>query len=489
MFKKSFVLPLILTAFLFAASACSSSGSNNNNVTKCENGTFRCADDMTVEVCTQETWGNPKTCLTGQHCENGKCVNPAFEEEGGDVDKEKETIFVIPDGDDEPEEEEEIDRGCVADNDCGAVSDYYCDRSTGYGICHRRLQLCDACKADLECGYDYDLCIFDPTDDTKQRKVCGLYCMDQSECPTGFTCVDTQCMLQKDALNGTACCVNAHCTDPKKPACNPVTHRCGVGCKTDNDCAQQFVCVQGVCKEGCAKSADCPAGTMCDSLTRICVEGECGSKADCPMETICDTGTRKCIPGCEDNLDCTAAKECKQAETGKICVERTGCRKDMGTGDCKLGMFCDHNMPDANNPDRGTCRTQEKEGGGYSCCGCSEDKECNYNGTDGYCVEIDFTKDEQGNVIPGKVKYKSCLVPVDCKHRNKDTGEFEGTLDCPRGFTCGELQIQSNSGTSSKWICVMDCNNFCKVPYLELINACGKITPALQSVCPLPAAK
>ncbi len=475
MTRKYSSLTILLGALLALLFVGCSSGDSEKSGGECTDSERKCADDgLTVLRCEDGKWAELYKCNEGFVCSAGKCE---VQSSDGDTDAvaEQDVIdFVIPDGDTSEEEEEEA-RGCVSDRDCVPVSDYYCDRSSGFGVCRRRLGLCDPCESHLQCGMNQDMCITDPI---SGNKVCGSYCVSDYECPNGFVCQSNQCVLTQAGIDSGACCVNENCTDPSKPVCNPTTHRCFAGCHDDMECPSGQVCANGVCKDGCASSQDCAAGTVCDPDTRQCIPGECITKYDCPLEHLCNEADHTCYEGCENDNDCMGSNECKERDGHKICVERTGCRH---TGDCKLGMFCDFDQPDPDNPDRGTCRTLYPEGGPYSCCSCAQNEDCNFNGQEGYCVEMKF-EDEDGNPIPGKVNYKTCVFPVDCKRRDDD-GNLIGSVDCPRGFTCGELTVSSQSGEQKYGICVTDCNEFCTVPYFDEVNICGEA--GLPSVCPL----
>ena len=472
-----FILSLTSALLLFA---CSDSGETGDSCS--DDGATRCSDETTAQVCTDGEWVLLFTCQDGQVCEDGSCVvKPVDGDTDGDTDDSTVTDgdveFVIPDGD--VVEEEEVQRGCTHDRDCTPIADYYCEMSTNQ--CKRRLELCEACTDHAQCGFGSDLCVADPE---SGEMVCGRACYGDTDCVgygTAFKCTSGQCTLDPTAVGDGTCCIDSHCADvPDKPVCNFLTHRCYAGCHDDLECPTNQVCAEGHCRDGCASSMDCPAGFACDPVTRQCLEGDCFDKSECPPENLCNVDTRECYPGCEDDIDCLGSNECLEIEGEKQCVERTGCRH---TGDCKIGFWCNFDVPDEFHPDRGTC---EISFGSYTCCACEEDAHC---GDSGHCVEWNFgceKKEDCGSgdgdydcvngkcVRMGQVdereNYKACIWEIDCKRRDDD-GNSIGTYDCPRGFSCGKLTMESQSGTTETGICVMDCYSYCPVP--EHPNVCG----------------
>ena len=457
---------LFMTFFMVAALAAFGCSSSQNG-DKCTDGDQRCAGDtgfQRVEKCVDSKWITLFTCESTQVCQNNQCVLPSvdgdLEEESSVVDGDLDFDFIFQ----EQEEEEEAILGCTHDRDCTPVYDYYCDLTTNK--CKKRLSLCQECTTNRECGMDSDLCINNPS---TGGKVCGYSCGVAEDCPDNFTCSSGQCILDAAAIGSGACCVHQDCaTVPDKPVCNFVNHKCIAGCKDDAECSGGQVCASGLCIDGCSSSSDCAQGQVCDLVTRLCFEGDCYDKADCSLEYLCDTDTHTCVEGCDDDGDCLGANECKLVAGVKKCVERTGCEN---TGDCKIGFYCNPDVPDVNNPERGSCQIST---GPYTCCGCESNEDC---GNGANCFELKF-EDEEGNHIEGKIDYKACLATIDCKRWNEDHQQV-GTIDCPRGFTCGEYEDQQSG--QKYGICVVDCNTYCPIP--EHVDVCTNFST--QHICPL----
>lgn len=147
-------------------------------------------------------------------------------------------------------------------------------------------------------------------------------CVD-AHCPEGQTAVKGACypaeaveqvggdvpVLCEPACTGSshcnyadgtcvACAVDAHCTDPTAPSCDPSTHACG-GCYADSDCTR-FVdapycdVVRGSCAACTPENED-----------RVCGDGVCDVVAG-----RCTTFERHSRGACER---CHADSECKDS--------------------------------------------------------------------------------------------------------------------------------------------------------------------------------
>jgi hypothetical protein len=167
-------------------------------------------------------------------------------------------------------------------------------------------------------------------------------------CTTDYDCVSSAC----DSVSLT--CVASQCNDHRVdgaetdvdcggPAC-PV---CATGkvCKVDNDCSTfacdvfNHVCITNSCqdhtKDYAETDIDCGGGTC-----PACALGKgCWSPSDC-ASTVCDTLTRKCIEsqcadhvqdGAETDIDCGGNGGCPACNVGQKCLTNF---------DCISGHFC-----------------------------------------------------------------------------------------------------------------------------------------------------
>lgn len=379
-----------------------------------------------------------------------------------DPDGDDDGGIIIPPTDGDGEEEQEVE--CLADRDC--PGDEYCDMQNN--ICRRRKNTCEPCETSRECGTGEDLCLPDG--------VCGRYCDANWPCSDGYTCEtypdlggSQQCTFNAGLTDGelnSPCCANVHCNEPY--VCYTLTSRCMEGCVVGaSSCPKGSICYDDpddgrnpYCTEGCLINGDCKTGEIC--FENSCYEGDCSNKYDCPIEYLCKTDDLSftCYSGCEDDGDCRARNEC----IGGQCVERVGCE---GTWQCRLAQMCTEEFPLSDPPepeDRGCCfnpKEEETTVGDETCVNpydpekfcdaCTdtqnETQEC---GADDACVEL-IKEDENGNEV--SLGY-FCLIRWDCSFRSED-GLDQGTVNCPRGYTCVKIEDGQLAGK----YCLADCTD------------------------------
>lgn len=378
-----------------------------------------------------------------------------------DIDKDKDTEGIIITPNDGDEETESEGRGCLSNKDCNG--DQYCKDS----ICFFRKEMCQACKSDGECGLAGNGAICLPTG------VCGGgWCQSNADCLEGACLPVTgrtegnQCQIVKGTGEaGQPCCANADCNTDQ--VCFPSSRKCTTPCKTSVNCPSGYVCYDdpndsygGYCKVGCETTKDCLGGQVCANAQ--CVTGNCGSKYDCPIENLCNTATLNCVSGCEDNGDCNGENECISGQ----CIKRIGCR---GTFECSRAQMCTKEDVNATPENRGCCYNPKETQTGPGCatgdtrtcctnpaepqkfCDVCTDtdnskKECKQSeGKDNPCAEL---QDKDGNSVG-----HFCIIIWDCTYRASDGSVQTGTKECPRGYTCTEMD---NNGDKSK-ICIADC--------------------------------
>lgn len=138
---------------------------------------------------------------------------------------------------------------------------------------------------------------------------------------------------------------------------------CEPGCRDSTTCAQDQVCIGGLCQApdaagACGSKCDCQLGQVC--LDGVCQDppDSCSSPADCgrgPAERCeafqCNGFTQQCFdpdpqpcagagdclgrPGCQQGCACTPAGQC---------VPDVACTIDTEADDCGAGFFCDENL-------------------------------------------------------------------------------------------------------------------------------------------------
>ncbi len=138
-------------------------------------------------------------------------------------------------------------------------------------------------------------------------------CTDDSDCASGETCVDGDCVEDTSET-----------------------------CTTDSDCGTDETCEGGQCVEAtgpdCDSDGDCDAGYRCTD--GVCVPdttAECTSDGDCAGDETCVEG--ECVAssttGCTEDADCQADEVCTDGEC--VTAEENACDTDA---DCESGEVC-----------------------------------------------------------------------------------------------------------------------------------------------------
>ena len=200
----------------------------------------------------------------------------------------------------------------------------------------------DAVDAPSPDGMD----VMDAPDDADAARRCG----SADDCrgdPAGSAC---------DTASGRCVeCVAAADTCAPASHCNDMTHRCEVGCRSD---------------EGCAPMGGSDAGVMmlrarCDTTMHRCVE--CLTNDHCPIGTLCVGNV--CAPGCTDGRGCPTGQTC----CGSACVDSQSNLAHCGRCDNRCAI--DHGTPACTNGtcSVGTCTAPFGDCDGTATNGCETD--------------------------------------------------------------------------------------------------------------------
>lgn len=123
-----------------------------------------------------------------------------------------------------------------------------------------------------DCTYYNQYCKCDGSKFQCNGGTCKAVCTSSSDCVTGGTCQNGQC----------------------------------VQCTSDSNCSNGYVCNGGKCEPPCRNDADCPSFNTCDN--GHCVDnGGCQSDRECIASTKnvtaqCKSGT--CVVPCDTDLEC-----------------------------------------------------------------------------------------------------------------------------------------------------------------------------------------
>lgn len=168
----------------------------------------------------------------------------------------------------EVEVEVAVDSGGCVTAGC-PLGTLQCDTATGR---------CEECVLDADCPFPFTRCA--------DHKCWG--CLDEDDCPGGFTCITSarrcafSCVTKDQCRLGSICdttrsiCIsctsNANCFDPGRRHCNTVMGRCEQ-CLADRDCPPTHPkCDPAMARcSGCLSSSDCVAPKVCDPWRHTCV--------------------------------------------------------------------------------------------------------------------------------------------------------------------------------------------------------------------------
>ena len=189
-------------------------------------------------------------------------------------------------------------------------------------------------------------------------------CLADADCPDAFVCAKGACMpgcskshlqcgdagsCDLDAGICHGCLSDKDCADPKSPACDVPSGRCGA-CSTQNDrCPAGSYCVLSggapACVPGCKTDVECQfrdggvgSSACCDhacvnTATSLTHCGACGAACN---KTDCCAG--RCVDAQSDLMNCGGCgKACPAKNNVPTCAGGT-----CGTGGCVMGFAdCD----------------------------------------------------------------------------------------------------------------------------------------------------
>ncbi len=289
------------------------------------------------------------------------------------------------------------------------------------------------------------------------------------------------------ALLGLVAVVGLSCG----PSQNVKTLSLGDACDpgdTRNVCASNLCLAvdsaTGFCTQTC--NDDCPQDFFCQAAGRygrICMKlTGCKSDEDCPAGHVCDADTGRCYVRATRSL-CAPCQDVAQCPAGGACFHAVGSGQQFCTGPCgandacPLGFSCEQ-IPAGKEgalmkqcvPANETC-----DDGKPLCGACKGDDEC--GGPFDLCVR---------NVVSGETfcgkdcnpKKNLCAVP-GCV-----PGELESAQnpECPTGFACTNLALNTDPGVKGPYQCVPNSNSC--VGYCDAHDDVGQLSQCgLGKVC------
>ncbi len=255
-----------------------------------------------------------------------------------------------------------LENFCKKDSDCKSDNAHSCNKETG---------ICNTCQDRQRNGHETDVDCGGPC---KNKCATGKGCESDKDCLSaecsngicaafacendddcsasgaGTICYGGECIsCSDDVINGDE--TDTDCGGSKCPKC-----AIGKNCDKDEDCASQFVCVEGICNDAKNPVNTCSDGIKSGnesdkdcggSCTTKCAIGQyCNDSSDCES-TNCENGQCAEPSSCEDgkqngletSVDCGGAK-CKRCEVDASCVQNSDCTSWRCAGGKCIAPIC-----------------------------------------------------------------------------------------------------------------------------------------------------
>jgi hypothetical protein len=185
---------------------------------------------------------------------------------------------------------------CDRDTQCRSAEDYHCQPlyTTALNICAPACDLTKSCSAGTRCNPDSGLCELAQCDVGAP----GNACSDEETCWP-----DSKGLSAKGGL-----CL--HLCNPAQPEKNCLVDKNEVCQPLASDPANKGFCAPPVC----SKSAECPAGAICN-------HGVCQPPPLCNSDKTCTDGTKTCVSGKCMTKCPTDSTICAGIHPGLVCAE------------------------------------------------------------------------------------------------------------------------------------------------------------------------
>ncbi|MCK5687845.1 hypothetical protein KAI87_01185, partial [Myxococcota bacterium] len=288
----------------------------------------------------------------------------------------------------------------------------------------------------------------------------GMMCGVSDATTTSYDYASTTCICDENSCPGLG--VGYHCTDPTTSGINECTDYCG----SDSDCSSGFACVDNFCERPiCNENIECNAGEICrissvddtskilsHCITNPCVPARCQTDETCAI-TLYGEQVFEClhIPpignSCFRNDECLNGGECFRAPDSGYFVHGF-CAKSCGNDtECGTGEDCLNFQLSEYSSWYGACI--ESPGDALA--------ECNYGCANGSaCVEDKFSgqpycRDETCRTDT------DCDVGLECVHnpwRPDSNGSYGSCFEteatagsCPTQSTVTTYRLSNDTDT------------------------------------------
>lgn len=330
------------------------------------------------------------------------------------------------------------------------------------------LRMFASCEADAECG-KIESCV---------EGVCRPNCVIDIDCGSDAYCYEFSCYYYSAERKEDSQCV------------------------TYEDCRTGFVCVDGVCREGCTEDKHCDENQHCvenpDGNLGVC--RECGSDTDCKIHHICREN--HCI------FKCFIDEHCSESSFGHACNTESGrCVECVSSDSCRENQKCEDNVcvdMDLKCNDSKDCPLEFPVcwANGQRCVKCLSKFDCNdgeycinhqcervckyrtdcfneqycYTAGDNYGICVDCYEDSQcpanSECFAFSCYQKSCEEDTDCDARGfcHPTEKVCYTIPaggCEDNWDCPQHRVVCDPYTHNRCLrqCIMGC--FDDEPYCD----------------------
>lgn len=296
-------------------------------------------------------------CTSGQQCpEGGTCLEVAITGE---------RYCTQP-----------CDGGCPDGFRCEAVpgaSEEQCVPDNELRTCGGARELCAPCQGHSECGLEDDLCVRNLA---SGESFCGESCTHESDCPTGFNCLD----LSGEGSGPYQCVPNSgtcagYCSSDEEDV---VRRQCGLGASCDLEDNRCIPANDGRACAACEDDDDCSGTPGSRCFVNVCpdcpYQGEkycatsCAGEDGAPDPSLCAVGF-DCVEWMEGEAACVPASGTCEGGAGRLGDECTG----RGGPGCVSGVclgFGSRSLCSALCTESSDCGDAR-----YHCCALTEDGE------------------------------------------------------------------------------------------------------------------